>query len=85
MLTPMEQLRVALQDIEDSRRVVMCSPEWESRLKTMIDARNLGGLWTVTASRIMPDDMIVIMDPSAIEAGLRQTLQRSWRDFRLGP
>jgi hypothetical protein len=71
-----------MQEIEDSRRTVLCSPEWESRLKTMIDAHGAGGVWTVQVSRLIGDDQIVILDPNAIEAGRRQSLQRALRDYR---
>ncbi|WP_027947202.1 hypothetical protein [Amycolatopsis taiwanensis] len=84
-LNPLENLRVAMQELEDSRRVVICSPEWESRVKTMIDAYGIGGLWSVQVNRFIGDDKLVIVDPNAMEAAHRQAMQRAARDFRFDP
>lgn len=76
-LTPLEQLRLAMRDLEDSKRTVWCNPEWESRIKTMADVRNVGGLFNVVASDACPEDRVYVVDENAMEAQFRQGLQRS--------
>jgi hypothetical protein len=84
-LNPLESLRIAMQEIEDSRRIVICSPEWESRVKAMIDVYGIGGLWSVEVNRLIGDDKLLVIDPNAMEAAQRQALQRATRDFRFDP
>jgi hypothetical protein len=76
-LDPMETLQCWVQLFEDSRRLVLCPPEWESRVKGLVDAHGMGGVFTVRASRVIPADQIVIVDENALEAQWRETLQRN--------
>lgn len=75
-LTPMENLRVWLQDLIDSERTIMCSPEWESRIKTLVALSPCAGLWTVTVMPWMSDDLVYVVDHNAMEASARQSMQR---------
>lgn len=81
-LTPLERIRLAMQDIEDSKRTVWCNPEWESRIKTMADVRSVGGLFNVVASKSCPEDTVYVVDENAMEAQFRQSLQRSLNESR---
>jgi hypothetical protein len=76
-LTPMENLKVWLQDLIDSERTIMCSPEWESRIKSMIAASPCAGLWTVDVMPGMGDDQFWVLDHNALEASVRQSMQRA--------
>lgn len=76
-LTPLERIQLVMQDIEDSKRTVWCNPEWESRIKTMADVRNVGGLLNVVASSACPEDTVYVVDSNAMEAQFRQSLQRT--------
>lgn len=62
---------------EIQRRTLVCSPELESRVKGWIDARGLGGTFTVKVSTVVPDDRILVIDEAAGQAYLNQTIQ-SW-------
>ena len=75
-LAPIENLRVWLQEFHDSERTIMCSPEWESRIKTMVAMSPCAGLWTVTVQPWMSDDQVYVMDHNAMEAASRQAMQR---------
>jgi hypothetical protein len=55
------EIRFWVQVIGDMHQTVMCSPETESRIKTWIDARGMGGIVTVIASPYVPDDRIFII------------------------
>lgn len=81
-LTPLERIQLAMQDIEDSKRTVWCNPEWESRIKTMADVRNVGGFFNVVASNACPEDTVYVVDENAMEAQFRQSLQRSLNESR---
>lgn len=81
-LTPMERIQLFMQDFEDSRRTVWCNPEWESRIKTMADVRNVGGMFNVVASDACPEDTVYVVDTNAMEAQFRQSLQRSLNETR---
>lgn len=81
---PITEVRFWLQVMTDAHRTVFCPPEWESRCKGYVDARNLGGLITVVATPICPPNQIIVADQQAMEASWRQTLQ-SWRSEPLYP
>lgn len=81
-LTPLERIQLFMQDFEDSKRTVWCNPEWESRIKTMADVRNVGGLFNVVASDACPENAVYVVDENAMEAQLRQSLQRSLNESR---
>jgi hypothetical protein len=76
---PWETLRFWAQAFENCRRLVLCPPEWESRVKGLVDAHGWSGIFTVQASRVIPPDQIIIVDENALEASWRETLQRNTR------
>lgn len=78
MADVLTEVRFWAQVMTDARRTVFCPPEWESRCKSYVDARNLGGLITVVANPWMPPDQIVVVDENALEASNRQALQ-AWK------
>lgn len=78
------EIRFWAQVLTDARRTVICPPEWESRCKGYVDARELGGLIKVVASPFTPPGQIIVMDEQAMEASWRQTLQ-AWRPEPLYP
>lgn len=63
-------VRFWMQVLADSRRTVFCSPENESRCKSYVDARGLGGLITVQVSQMVPDDQLIIIDQGALAMAL---------------
>ncbi len=74
-LSPIDRLRVVLQDLIDSQRTIMCSPELESRIKTMVAASPAPGLWKVDVMSGMPDTVLFVLDHHALDAANRQALQ----------
>ncbi len=50
-MSPLEEVKFWLQIIEDAKRTIVCSPEFESRLKCGLEARGLAGLTKVVVSR----------------------------------
>ena len=62
----LSEVRFWQQVIGDAKRTVLCSPEMESRCKGYVDARGLGGLITVKASRAVPDDRLYVIDEQAV-------------------
>lgn len=88
MNDPLTEVRFWEQIIGDSRRTVYCSPEWESRIKTWVDVRGMGGIITVVATRMLTDDLIVIFDEQALQAELSRpakmdVIESSPRPYRL--
>ena len=75
MSDPLTELRFWQQVIGDARRTVLCPPEMESRCKCYVDARGLGGLITVVASRACPDDRLYVMDEQALMASVNRPLR----------
>lgn len=71
------EVRFWAQVMGDSKRTVMCSPDLESRCKGYVDTRGLGGVITIKASRLIPDNQILVIDEQSIEA--------SWREWTTGP
>lgn len=74
-LTPIEEVRFALQAIEDSRRVLLCSPR--RQLLCELAAADFP-LVEVRPSNLLSDDYVVFMDLNGIEADHRAAMQR-WR------
>jgi hypothetical protein len=91
----LDDIRFWHQVITDQKRVLACSPEWESRLKTMVNARGLSGIIEVRVSRMVPDDQIWSIDEQGMQAEMskpirmpplypRETNRHEWRRW-LGP
>ena len=64
------------QVLKDMERVVICSPDLESRVKSRIAALGLENLWTVQVQVSLPDGKLFIVDPNAVEALCRQHVQQ---------
>lgn len=64
-----------------AERTVICSPENESRIKTMIDVLGLGNIVIVHVSPYMPDDRLYIVDENALQAARNETIQRTTRSY----
>ena len=64
---------------EIQRRTLICSPENESRIKGYIDARGLGGTFTVKVSPIVPDTAVYVIDEDAVQATLNEYLAKPIR------
>lgn len=47
--------------LADSRKTVLCNPEYESRIKTWIEARGMAGIIRVQASVTVPLDRLYIV------------------------
>ncbi|HZB28913.1 MAG TPA: hypothetical protein VE465_01985 [Streptosporangiaceae bacterium] len=76
MSDAMDDLRFALQIIKDSERTIFCSPEYESRIKTMVGDLGIGDITTVVADRAMPDDKLFMVDVNAMDAANHEALLR---------
>lgn len=82
-LSPLEWLRSALIDLEESRRVVACRPEFEAGVRALVAEPCIGGLVEVRPAPNLPDDTAaLIFDPNVIEASARQILQRGAQEAR---
>lgn len=71
----LDDLRFWSQAIEDNRRTIICNPEWESRIKTMVAAQGMDDTFKVQPDRHCPVDQIFLVDENAAEAYRRQSLQ----------
>lgn len=71
----LDGLRFWAQVTDDARRTVVCSPDMESRVKGWVETRGLGGVFTVKASPVCPDDRVLLLDEEAIDAAFRESVQ----------
>lgn len=71
----LDEVRFWAQVTGDAKRTVVCSPDMESRVKGWVDARGLGGVLTVKASPVCPDDRVLLVDEQAIDAAFRESVQ----------
>jgi hypothetical protein len=76
MNDPLTEITFWAQVIGDAERTVYCPPEYESRIKCWVEARGMAGIIKVEASRMVPDGQIIVVDHNAIEASMRETMQR---------
>lgn len=72
-LTPLEEVRFALQVLEDSRRVVVCSAH--DQLACELATADFP-LVEVQVSPLLDPGTVYILDPNGIDASLREALQR---------
>ncbi len=79
MTDPWSEVKFWATVLEESKRTVYCAPEWESRVKGVIDAHGLAGLYEVVVNRHLPTDAIFLADHNALEASVRESLQRMVR------
>lgn len=78
------EIRFWAQVVGDSKRMVLCNPDLESRVKGWIDARGMGGILTVLADSACSMDRIYVVDQPALDAAYQQVLQRPIRiDWRM--
>lgn len=80
-----DDIRFWSQVIEDGRRTVLCSPELESRIKTMVARLGVAGVVDVQVSPFVPDDQVFVADLNALEASTNQAIQRSLSLWRFHP
>jgi hypothetical protein len=71
-----DDVRFWSQVLADQQRTVICHPELESRVKTMVDAYGVSGTVKVLTCEYLPSDRIVLMDEGALEASIQKVLQR---------
>lgn len=82
-MTPLEEIKLALQAIEDSRRVLVCHPR--DQLVCELAAAGYP-LVEVRPNDILDPGTVYLVDPNAIEAGLRAALQHDRpRFFEIPP
>jgi hypothetical protein len=70
------EIRFWAQVTGDAKRLVLCNPDLESRIKGWIDARGMSGILSVIADPACPIDRVFIVDQPALDAAYRQVLQR---------
>lgn len=80
-----DDIRFWAQVMTDQERTIICPPEYESRLKTMIEARGLSGLLTVLARRECPEDKLLVIDEHAMDASVAQFMARPVTIFEFRP
>lgn len=73
MLTEVKFWLIAMSE---SERTIICSPELESRCKMWVDARGMGGIIKIQASRACPDDKVLVLDENAADAAFAETMDR---------
>jgi hypothetical protein len=77
------EIRFWAQVTGDAKRLVLCNPDLESRIKCWIDARQMSGILQVVADPACPMDRVHIVDQPALDAAYQQVLQRpvkyNWR------
>lgn len=83
MSDELTEIRFWAQVIGDAKRIVICNPDLESRVKGWVDARGMSGLITVQATPICPIDRCYIVDEQAIQAAFDEVISRpikiNWR------
>ena len=75
-MTMLDEVRFWAIVRRSQARTVVCSPEMESRVKTMIDARGLPGTYKVVVSPGCPDTAVYMIDEGAIEAATNEALSK---------
>ena len=74
MNSPLDELKFHLQIIEDSRRIVMCSPDDQLACEVATAGYPLV---TVQVHPWMRKGTVYILDPNVVEASFRAGVQRS--------
>jgi len=72
----LDDVRFWAQVMDDGMRTLIVPPDLESRAVEQVKARGLDGIITVRVSRWLPKGMAFLIDEQAMEAVLRQSLQR---------
>lgn len=81
-MTPDEEFRFLLQVGQDAQRTVLCEPHRLDGVLAAVARAGLSDTLTVKASRACPEGQLIVLDEQAMEAGFRQTAQRSLKGFR---
>jgi hypothetical protein len=55
-------IQAAMRAIEDARRTVLCTPDMEARVQTVVDSFGWGGLVHVRTSPHVPEGTAYIID-----------------------
>lgn len=81
-MTYLDEIKFALQVIEDAKRVVLCHPY--DLLMCELATADFPNV-TVTPHRLLDPGRVYICDPNAIEAAAREAVQHSaprWYEYR---
>lgn len=71
----LDDIRFWAHIITDSERVIVCPPEFELKIKAIVEVMNVAGLITVIADPACPKDRLLMIDTHAIEAAMRRRMQ----------
>ncbi|MEV6014757.1 hypothetical protein [Streptomyces sp. NPDC051997] len=81
MSVDMQQMLTAIQFFnlvrEESKRVIVCEPHREHQVRAAIDQAGAADILTVRPSAACPEGKLIVIDESALEAGLREAAQQS--------
>ncbi|MEV0220929.1 hypothetical protein [Streptomyces sp. NPDC050704] len=69
------------QVIGDSKRTIICPPSLLEPIRELVEAHELGGIYTVRASPVC-DGKLFVVDEQAMEATFRQAAQSLLRGRR---
>lgn len=73
MLTEIQFFHLVRQE---SKRTILCEPHREHQVRAAIDSACAADILTVRASVACPEGKLIVIDESALDAGLREAAQR---------
>lgn len=62
----LENVRVAMAEIEKAKRVILAPPELVEQVRAIVEASPAPGLLEVRSSEIMPKGQVIILDPNML-------------------
>lgn len=76
-LSVLERVRLALIELEKSKRILICRPEHEAAVRAAVaELCPFEHLLEVRVEPWLPEGQFLLIDPNAIEAASRELLQR---------
>lgn len=78
-----EEMRFVAQVTADAERTLLCEPSRVEAVQAAVDELGLTATFTVQPSPVCPPGKILVLDPQAMEASWRQTVQQFGRGVRL--
>ncbi|MEU0670384.1 hypothetical protein ABZ508_33225 [Streptomyces lavendulocolor] len=75
----LNDIRFYSQIFEDAKRTLYCPPSQADAVRNIVDEHELGHLYTVSASPVVPAGRIIMVDEQALDAATQQAAQRPIR------
>ncbi|BFP50090.1 hypothetical protein KCMC57_64580 (plasmid) [Kitasatospora sp. CMC57] len=77
----MDEIRFWDQITQDAKRTIYCHPDDCAKIQQAVADQGIGHIFTVRSSPVVTAGRMLVVDHQALEAGMREVVQRPFKIF----